>query len=241
MNAGRPESLKSETCTPNGSGPKSFDCQDRPWVRDWLTVKEYALALDISYSTLRKQIDKAFHSADGFPFPGGAENPRNPWFRPIEEILIIHSQYTRRFSIPVLEFHRYPDAVRTRILGLAAEGPTDPRNVGRRPKAAKPSVSPRRINPGSTSGRLLSVIHSDPSRCWSIPEIIDKLEERGQLPRSASPRNVLQATLFRLTWETQRLERIGFGLYRLASHCHTEPIFGESERVRTCIDYPHHN
>jgi hypothetical protein len=241
MNTERSKRLQSQRCTPNRLGMKSPDLQDGPRVRDWLTIKECALALDISHSTLRKQIDWAFHSVDGFPFPGGAENPRNPWFRPIEEILVIHGPHTRRFSIPALELHRYPGAVRTRILRLAAQPPADHRTVGRRQTAVEPAVVPRGIIPGSTADRVLDVIRTDPSRGWSLPEIIDKLEERGQLPVSSNPqnpRNVLQATLFRLTWETRHLERIGFGLYRLASHSgfdrmplrRSRPVRAESSR-----------
>ena len=71
------------------------------------------------------------------------------------------------------------------------------------------------ITARGTSERVLEVIRTAPERNWSLPEIIDELETRGQMPATSDPRNVLQATLHRLTRMSGHLERIGGGLYRL--------------------------
>ena len=107
-------------------------------VRDRLTVREYAAALEIPYSTLRKQIERAFRSVDGFPYPRGAADPRTPWFQPIEEIFTIHGAHTRHFNFSAIDLTHYPAKTRTRIRYMLNEG----------------SRGPKKVDPGLQSTRL---------------------------------------------------------------------------------------
>jgi hypothetical protein len=89
--------------------------------------------------------------------------------------------------------------------------------VGRRAKGFPASGKAIRVGPqrGETSKAVVSVMETDPTRIWSVLDILALLERRDQLPRSGDPRRALDATLHRLATKTKDIERVGRGLYML--------------------------
>jgi hypothetical protein len=76
-------------------------------VRRWLSTPEYAAVIGLSHSTLRRQIRDCLANGRSYPFAGGADDRRQPWFQPLGEILEELSPRRRRFSFDALDLSRY--------------------------------------------------------------------------------------------------------------------------------------
>jgi hypothetical protein len=180
-------------------------------IRNWLTIQEYAAVVGISYSALRKHLNKAFMSPDGLPFPRGHQNPLNRWFQPIEEILIFDGVHGRRFNVDALDLTLYPP---DQVNEMRTILQTIPATKTLRTPCTK-STRARILPPASISTAVLALLSTDPGCVWTRSEILDHLADGDALASSTAPANALDAALLRL-WRSRRIEHLGIGLYRHA-------------------------
>jgi hypothetical protein len=181
-------------------------------IRNWLTIQEYAAIVGISYSGLRKHLNKAFMSPDGLPFPRGSQNSLNRWFQPIEEILIFDGRHGRRFNVDALDLTLYPPEQVNEMRRILQ---TIPVTKTLRAPCTK-STRARILPSASISAAVLVLLSTDPGRVWTGSEILDHLAASDELASCKGPENALNAALLRLR-RSSRIEHPGFGLYRHVS------------------------